>query len=217
MAVDSSSLITSELINVHCLFDSVTLGTTSCGWYTCASMHGSYEARNKSSFWGWVRVKQQILLDCIWGYLFKSETSHLRDLNVVWKPHTKPLLLQYIPHAQTDFPHSPANKFLLFRNVLSCSYQPHIVSVFIDIHSWSDVQSPHTLIFLSSAVMVLPLKCSLPPGRCITTAYCLSEGASSNSWMSDCSKGRCQPSEKSTSSICNGPSVFELGASFLWQ
>ena len=81
MAVDSSSLITSRLINVNCLFDS---GTTSCEWYTCAW----YETRNMSSFCGWVRVKQQILLESIRGFLFKSETSHLRDLNTVWKPHT---------------------------------------------------------------------------------------------------------------------------------
>ena len=67
--------------------------------------------------------------------VYSNLRTHLRDLNVVWKPHTKPLLLQYIPHAQRDFPHSPANQFLLFRNVLSCSYRPHIVSVLIDIHS----------------------------------------------------------------------------------
>ena len=37
MAVDSPSLITSGLINVHC----VTLGTTtSCEWYTGAWMYG---------------------------------------------------------------------------------------------------------------------------------------------------------------------------------
>ena len=63
-AVDSPNLITNTVINVHSLTPSL------------------YEARNMSNLWRWVRVKQQILLESISKFLFKSETSHLKGLKV---------------------------------------------------------------------------------------------------------------------------------------
>ena len=75
-------------------------------------------------------------------------------------------------------------------------FQSHILNIIFS--SWSYVQSPHTQIFFTGVVMVLPLNCSLPPEWWDTTVYSLPRGPSFSSWTFDCSKGRCQPSGEGT-------------------
>ena len=92
---DSPSYITCKLINVHC----VTLLLWKQqhpvgGIHVHGCMDAWYKARNMSSFWGRVGVKQ-ILFDCICGFLFCEEaryiipeTSHLSYLKILLKPLT---------------------------------------------------------------------------------------------------------------------------------
>ena len=61
-----------------------------------------------------------------------------------------------------------------------------------------------TCVSVCIARLILSLKCLSLPEWLDTPVHCLSEGAHSDSGMFDCSKGRCQPSDKGTFSTCNG-------------
>ena len=133
-------------------------GNNNILWVVSMCMVAWYEARNMSSFRWWVRVKQQTLLDCIWGFftvmklVTQTETGHLTKpegiTGTTYQMHNskKQLLLHCIPHAQRDFPHSPDHNFLLCWD-LSCSDHSHIVSVLIDIHQHLHPQTIHTVSF----------------------------------------------------------------------
>ena len=148
MAVDNPSLITSRLIDVHCV--TVTMWTTtSCGWYTCPVSEDESELNKKFCFtalkifipWrSWIYQLRQVIWETgrhYWSHILPDEAS----LTV------QPLLLHCIPHAQRSFPHSPDHNFLLSWNVSLCSDQSHIVSVLIDIHPHFHPQAIHTVSF----------------------------------------------------------------------
>ena len=145
-----------------------------------------YKARNMSSFWGWVRVNNKFYLTAFEDFysVKKLDTAYLRwviweTLRYYWASCTWGLL--------NCTNHCCCFIYYMFKG----TFPTHMILTFC---SASLLEC--FIVFLLVTHCLNTLKCSLLPDWCDTTVYCLPEWTSSSSWMFDCSKGRCQPSDK---------------------